>query len=64
MNNIMILKSGLEVIEIGAIRKLECGSYSPFIVTMTVSVAVCKIFSVKDWCDLESRSGFVQGHWK
>jgi len=30
-------------------------SYSPFIVTMTVSVAVCEIFSVKDWCDLENR---------
>jgi len=29
-------------------------SYSPSIVTMAVSVAVCDIFSVKDWCDLES----------
>jgi len=25
------------------------------IVTMAVSVAVCKIFSVKEWCDLENR---------
>jgi len=24
------------------------------IVTMAVSVAVCEIFSVKDWCDLEN----------
>jgi len=24
-------------------------------VTMAVSVAVCEIFSVKDWCDLENR---------
>jgi len=39
-------------------------SYSPSIVTMAVSVAVCEIFSVKEWCDLENRSGFVQGHWK
>jgi len=32
-------------------------SYSPSIVTMVVglSVAVCKIFSVKEWCDLENR---------
>ena len=30
-------------------------SYSPSIVTMAVSVAVCKIFSVKEWRDLENR---------
>jgi len=30
-------------------------SYSPSIVTMAVSVAVCEIFSVKEWCDLENR---------
>jgi len=31
-------------------------SYSPSIVTMVVSaVAVCEIFSVKEWCDLENR---------
>jgi len=29
--------------------------YSPSIVTMTVSVAVCEIFSVNEWCDLENR---------
>jgi len=28
---------------------------SPLIVTMAVSVAVCEIFSVKEWCDLENR---------
>ena len=28
-------------------------SYSPSIVTMAVSVAVCDIFSVKEWPDLE-----------
>jgi len=27
----------------------------PSIVTMAVSVAVCEIFSVKEWCDLENR---------
>jgi len=29
-------------------------SYSPSIVTMAVSVAVCKTFSVKEWRDLEN----------
>ena len=27
----------------------------PSLVTMVVSVAVCEIFSVKEWCDLENR---------
>jgi len=40
-------------------------SYSPFIVTMTVSVAVFDIFSVKEWPDLENGVSFVhQGHRK
>ena len=30
-------------------------SYSPSIVTMALSVAVCGIFNVKEWPDLESR---------
>jgi len=31
-------------------------SYSLFIVTMAVSVAVvCDVFRVKEWCDLENR---------
>ena len=30
-------------------------SYSPYIVTMAVSVAVCEIFSVKQWRDLENQ---------
>ena len=28
--------------------------YSPCIVTMAVSVAVCELFSMKEWCDLEN----------
>jgi len=31
---------------------------------MAVIVAVCEIFSVKEWCDLETGLGFVQSHWK
>ena len=34
-------------------KSLGVVSYS--IVTMAVSVAVCEIFSVKEWCDLENR---------
>ena len=30
-------------------------SYSPAIVTTAVSVAVCEIFSAKEWCDLKNR---------
>ena len=30
-------------------------SYSPSIVTIAVSVAVCDVFSVKEWSDLENR---------
>ena len=30
-------------------------SYSPSIETMAVSVAVCDIFSVQEWPDLENR---------
>jgi len=30
-------------------------SYSPSIVTVAVSVAVCEIFRVKEWCHLENR---------
>jgi len=36
-------------------KSLGAVSYSPFVVTMAVSVAVCDIFSVKEWPDLENR---------
>jgi len=59
LNNIVTLKSGLrslKVIETGAIQKLGCGFlYSRSIVTMAVFIAVCEIFSVKEWCDIENR---------
>ena len=35
-------------------ESLGAVSYSPSIVTMAVSVAVCEIFSIKEWCDLEN----------
>ena len=36
-------------------------SYSPSIVTVAVSVALCEIFSVKEWRDLENQ---VRGSFK
>ena len=36
-------------------ESLGAVSYSPSIATMAVSVAVCELFSVKEWCDLENR---------
>ena len=36
-------------------ENLATVSYSPSIVTMAVSVAVCKTFSVKEWHDLENQ---------
>jgi len=35
-------------------KSLGTVSYSPSIVTITVSVAVCEILSVTEWCDLEN----------
>jgi len=35
-------------------ESLSTVSYSPSIVTMAVSVAVCDIFSVKEWPELEN----------
>jgi len=45
-------------------KSLGAVSYSPSVVTMAVSVAVCDIFNVNEWPDLETGSGFVQGHRK
>ena len=36
-------------------KSLGTVSYSPSIVTVAVSVAVCEIFSVKKWRDLENQ---------
>jgi len=37
-------------------------SYSPSIVNVAISVAVCELFSVKEWRDLENQVRVVQGH--
>ena len=49
----MTLKSG--PLKLVPFESLGAVSYSPSIVTVAVSVAVCEIFSVKEWRDLESK---------
>jgi len=51
----LLPQMSLKVIEIGPFKSLGTVSYSHSIVTMAVSVAVCEIFSIKEWCDLENR---------
>jgi len=43
-------------------ESLGAVSYSPSVVTVAVSVAVCEIFSVKNDVTLKTRLGIVQGH--
>ena len=38
-------------------ESLGAVSYSPFIVTIAVSVVVCQIFYVKEWHDLKNQVG-------
>ena len=45
----------IKVIEISAIRKLGCSFLFAVYLTTAVSVAVCEIFSVKEWRDLENQ---------
>jgi len=42
-------------LKLALFESLGVVSYSPSIVTMAVSVAVCEIFSVKEWRDLKNR---------
>ena len=54
----MTLKSGLGhsgSLKLASFESLDAVSYSPSIVTMALSVAVCEIFSVKESCDFEKR---------
>ena len=44
-----------EELKLVPFESLGAVCYSPSIVTMAISVAVCEIFRVKDWCDLENR---------
>ena len=45
----------LKVIKLVPFESFGAVSYSHSIVTMAVSVAVCEIFSVREWHDLENQ---------
>ena len=45
----------LKLVPFESLGAVSSVSYLPSIVTMAVPVAVCEIFSVKEWCDLENR---------
>ena len=51
-------------LKVVSFESLGTVSYSPSIVTMAVSVAVCEIFSVKECRDLENQIRVVYDHWK
>ena len=48
LNNIVTLKFDSEVTQVVSFESLGAVSYSPSMVTMSVSVAVCNIFCVKE----------------
>jgi len=52
MNPLLLLLL-LLLLKLVLFESLDAVSYSLFIVTMPV--AVCNMFSVKEWCDLENR---------
>ena len=51
----MWVRSHSRSLKLVPFESLGAVSYSPSIVTVAVSVAVCKIFSVKEWRDLENQ---------
>jgi len=63
VNIIVTLKSGLEVhsrsFKLVPFKSLGMVSYSPSIITMAISFAVCDIFGVKELRDVEN---WVRGH--
>jgi len=51
----MWLRGHLKSLKLVPFESMGTVSYSPSIVTIAVSVAVCEIFSVKEWYDLDNR---------
>ena len=54
----------LKVIEIGAIRKLGCGFYSPSIVTMAITLAVVRYPASKNSVTLKTGLGSFKASLK
>jgi len=57
----MCVRDHTRSLKLEPFESLGAVSYSPSIVTMAVSVAVCEIFSVKNGVTLKTRLGVVQG---
>ena len=51
----MWVRGHFKSLKLVSYESLDAASYSHSVVTMTVSVAVCEIFSVKEWHDLENQ---------
>ena len=51
----MWLRGHSRSLKLVPLESLDAVSYSPSIVTVAVSVAVCEIFSVKEWRDLKNQ---------
>jgi len=51
----MLLRDHSRSLKLVPFKSLGTVCYSPSIVTMAVYVAVCELFTVKKWCDLENR---------
>jgi len=58
----MCVRGHSRSLELVPFKSLGAVSYSPSIVTVGVSVAVCEIFNVKEWRNLETKLGVIQGH--
>ena len=58
----MCVRGHSRSLELVPFKSLGAVSYSPSIVTVGVSVAVCEIFNVKEYVTLKTRLGVVQGH--
>jgi len=51
----MLVRGHSRSLKLVPFERLGAVSYSPSIVTVAVSVAVCEIFSVKKWRDLKNQ---------
>ena len=51
----MWLRGHSKLLKLVPFQSLDAVSYSPSIVTMGVSVAVCEVFSINGWRDLENQ---------
>ena len=54
-NHEMWVRGHSRSLKLVPIESLGAVSYSHSMVTVAVSVAVCEIFSIKEWCDLENQ---------